>query len=1687
MTIALGFLLPCLIYLALYPLLTRRFPAAAARLGLISAGSAFLVALISSAVVLLTLAYAPHWPGRTQIAWTGVEVTGQPLIVGGPREQALIAWPNESFTPSLRAEARGETALAVEVAGGGAFVLDEKRGAFLNGTPLPDGSAQEVGGFTIKVARSWRLWHSVEIVGEDGSAWASFYMPAALVKRERVSALGPLVEEFCDEGVRADAARMLKLERWAQDLTLLVTRGGELMLLTPEAKKGECELPCELSLFWPRRRLPVSLKKEGVKLRMEFRPPRQFVSPLKPAEGGGWEKLVVTGNPLPGDRAFFLPLGQQMASQRQEMAFKENGAGLPVFDAPGVIIGEGGAVPLPAHMQPAPAGGPAEKNITSTLGVHFPPHSLYFATVNDLPDYWLATRLVLFALLCYGVGLSVAYRRMPGDATRWVLYGLSAVVWNLLALRLLLAFRYALSPVGLDALAVKGAATALLGLTVVPGLILLFVRLRRDLYARPGDWAQRKRILGGTLVHFALLIFFGSLAYAKAPQIWANAPTRPTGWADYVWYLGVAVPAGYLFLLIFSLYKVDATAARSQLKAAKFFSWPLRVVESLGQAGARVWAYARDAEKWSWTKCLAALLLVGAFWAVTALVALAIGTFSRNVSRVVVIDTFVHDILVPFAFYWPLALLLVGAKLAFKPGEDLTRIRRLYSQGARLRRILARAFLAVAAAVAAAVFIMPVGVFDAGSLMAVLAILIPTALVMLGAPPRRWGALVALALLLCFVAVTLAFINVRSVSPYLPSVAVSRILVFKNYDTLQSYLPFEGRGHLQKLRDGYQHTWENQAMAHEGGYTGLGFGNAPTRRSQVRHDTIQYDSVYSFFIVSEFGLLGGAALLLLYAVPLALVLLGGHLRFDFGYAVATIVASAFLLEGLTHAGMNLNAFPFTGRDLPLLTVNSFTDLLRWALLFGFAAQAVLYRYRGADSLRGDAASLVSPPATPPPPAEPRRRYLPAAAVVAAVPVFLFVYIVAAGVGVARDRQLDDPFSWSGILDMVDSMARQGLIFVKEDDMTIHFAPTLPVAPGMLIEQERLRFNALPLEERQGEADLVKYRDRLAQLGGTAGYDAIMDELRAQSRGGAPDRRVSLFRILPPLMWDDGRTVSPRGGYRVAANRAFNSQLSFKIGMEEADFPRAALRDGQLLVGPAWVMGRWVQLYNPSPSVPWTAHLSGALKGEWGRLGAEAAASTYSRLTLDARLQEAAAAFAAEKGRALHDELLRSGEAQKRRGGWLPPRVAISVISLPTGEALALGGWPRMTAGRFWKRGADGREWVPSYEWAEREAPAPLDLFYGGDRNFEPLVMGSATKPLWATAVLRGHPGIEQRLQTRGPESVESDVFGIRLVENPADGWDTNPTGWINFKDYLAKSDNRYHVRLGFLGLAEKDGADVMTDGAPGSEKESLRQGPPSPWKMYPRFPPEINFSHLQQGPLKRLNDTPLARRLLNMYGAGVTSNFFDRRLSFWTKNAADDRTLSPDQEAAASVFEPISPVAPDLALDQVGVPRDYVTLLLGGGSNLWANVDFAAAFATCVTGRPVLAHVVRNDDPVRFLPDREEFTAAAQSVRPGLAAVVTEGTANLPELRAALPRQYSVYAKTGTLSAQEGARTTSRIVLAIIKWDGREADGKVKAGLVFSVVGERAGVRTSTLWLAEFLAKNRAEIERLLREAEEGK
>src|ERR1051325_8527157 len=97
MIIAACFLAPLLLYFGIY-VFDRNRPQQQSRLARASVIAAVLIAVISSMAVLVVL-FSSRWPEGTQIAWTGIERTGSSLVVGRPRGEATVGWPNSCLGP----------------------------------------------------------------------------------------------------------------------------------------------------------------------------------------------------------------------------------------------------------------------------------------------------------------------------------------------------------------------------------------------------------------------------------------------------------------------------------------------------------------------------------------------------------------------------------------------------------------------------------------------------------------------------------------------------------------------------------------------------------------------------------------------------------------------------------------------------------------------------------------------------------------------------------------------------------------------------------------------------------------------------------------------------------------------------------------------------------------------------------------------------------------------------------------------------------------------------------------------------------------------------------------------------------------------------------------------------------------------------------------------------------------------------------------------------------------------------------------------------------------------------------------------------------------------------------------------------------------------------------------------------
>jgi cell division protein FtsI/penicillin-binding protein 2/cell division protein FtsW (lipid II flippase) len=1776
--------------------------------GLRLAALAAVFALIS-ALTAVTFAFysAPQWREGARIAWKDVRADGVPLTVGGDGDETVVGWPRSEsgesrVGPTLVVTPNANGGATLSISGGDGFISDTNTGEVLNGEPVAVGESKRLGDYVLRVNHlGWRVFHrfkqQLEVLTPAGEVLGGFDL-----RENRTRPLQYLLAPHVNQSLygKERVAEREKLEAWAAGLWLL-RKDAQRVYVLDNSNKKEKPLPAasRLSLVahWASLNLPFTLSTEGQSAALSFHTPWRFAVALprpgikvcadSPDVQGSEMTLALTSRPLPCEVAISLPFGPKAGEVRQELTLDPQARRL--------ALKRGGGATAAEKCLPGMKCSAADASLAG-LSVHQGPYTFNLAITEDMPRFWPCIILLACAFGFFVWGLWLAHARMPLTNT-WVVFGVALVVWNFLVFRLLLAFRYALDPSALDALAVSGVTRAFFALMIVPGFLLLLARMRSDHYEKPPEQADAARAFQQAALYLLALwvVGFPLSLFATSRFVWNDLPesyhtlSLSLPWSSLGSLIVYAVifwlvPLLLLIAYLVYLYYPGEDEESNFLKPWK--GWEVEKAEAVeyeineGDWDENAWddeeekprpataSPPAEATRGSWKDVIkeglrllprmgAALLLLfspwrwaeqsylptfkrAEFWAGVLkswgglfrycflfLVRFALFVLVCWIPRLMQLgDKFIQEMAVPLFFFW-LALDWIGLALALK---------RLNPEPRARWEWLRLAILAVWTISLPAV-LLPISMLDFGSLLPVLAILFPLAAVLLlsgsmkfslrGPRPlrriadRRAGLAAVFAILVLFGAGyyfyenVMGFINVPIISSQGKRL-FPRLLNFK-YGTgaqrwalvANSFVGGEGMPY-QELLNGNQHTWENKAIAHFGGWTGEGFGKAPTRLSQVRQDTLQYDSAFSFFVVSEYGFVGGALLLLLYAVPLLLILIAAREHFDAGYALGVVVASAFFIEALYHAGMNWGAFPMTGRNLPLLSVNSPSDLFRWTILFGFTFQNIFWRYKGSGRFWEQAESLL--PEDEEDSFEGARvtgwRLAACCLVLLFFPLLTFGTVLLSGIGVSRDKEKElEVFTYRPLLDGVKTWLDDKYIEYKEQppEKGKRLVPNVEQLDDAdareFILQEVYRFNSRnpqsQLEDISKEQEQI-LKDYLAPAKNFRSYEQFLERLRSTP---LQKPRPGIFRLVG-IRNVSGSVVD----YKVEPNDEFNVRFMFRQQDDVSSLPNIFYGDKRL-IGPVWLNGHFTSAISPGDSslaeLPWISHLMRAMESEWRRVGDAEGAQLYGKLTLDKPLQDAAQRFAAARGVAQHEKVL--GRAENKYDAKYPPRVALAVINLPDGKVFALGGWPRMTSAHIsWARAevptGSGNStlaaWIPSTTWLEETSPMELRQRYDGDRNFDrAMVMGSSTKPLWAAAVLKIHPRLDSLLRVLPTSGEENEAFGLTI---PGEGWSlhTKVKQWINFDQFLTHSDNRYQVRVGMLGLAEKDGDRIKLSQFKGSPVESV-SGQNKPEGVEPEFLPSVVEIHRNgpKGTITKLNlaETELGKNLHDMYSVGVKSvngtdgrparEFLYRR-SFWTLNERDDTERL--QSDASKLLNYISPQAPDFYFDTLTDPRYFVNMLLGGQENRWANVDLAAAFGSCVTGHPVLAHVVEGRGRIEFLPERTSAldSKIAATVRRGLNGAVERdgGTAHAlwadADL-ASLKQKVKFYAKTGTLQPGENVNETSRIVFAAIRWKD-ESKGEVAAGLVFSVVAENAEQGVATRWLRDFIVENKTEIAKLL-------
>jgi cell division protein FtsI/penicillin-binding protein 2 len=564
-----------------------------------------------------------------------------------------------------------------------------------------------------------------------------------------------------------------------------------------------------------------------------------------------------------------------------------------------------------------------------------------------------------------------------------------------------------------------------------------------------------------------------------------------------------------------------------------------------------------------------------------------------------------------------------------------------------------------------------------------------------------------------------------------------------------------------------------------------------------------------------------------------------------------------------------------------------------------------------------------------------------------------------------------------------------------------------------------------------------------------------------------------------------------------------------------------------LVGAAWVNGEWDAAYDSSAHLIWLQQLARFSQSQRDRQ------FKFDRVTLDPRLQAAAQASVDDHGRELQKKLLAAAvslcaevncsstpsengakipwelalKRMEARRLFLPPRAAVSIMSLD-GEVLALAGWPRSSTTGEWEpvMDVDGKTQIdvhPPPQWLATEAPAAIRNRYLGDRNFDLLVAGSSSKPIWAAAALSVNPRLVH-LGVRGVK-VDHTLFGIDIPGAP---WNGSATGdrWIDFTHYLSNSNNNYQVRLNFLGLGRPEpGPNVVQvernrDGSEYHTSSQLETFATQPWERAPDLA-AYGFSHKTPQTLQGLADSQLAQAMQAHFPVNIVETNRARRsydISFWSGNEIDNFVTTEGAEERWGQLSSISPAATNFEFDatspdprhlpEFASPRAFISVLLGGSTNTWSNLDLPSSIYTAMSGRPIVPHIgilpqtASTRDP---LPRN-----VSDPIRAGLQEMIQSGTGapflsdkfgGARALSRSLGPEYNFYAKTGTLETLEETRESSDLALArivlIIVPKGTDKS-RARKGLILSLVSEYGGMSNSESnsaveWLSDFVLENR--------------
>ena len=836
-----------------------------------------LVTLLAIPIVIAPLASLAEWPRSTQVAWTAAESADRSsgaVAIGGVEHSAILGWPNGNFWPEVRVEPASGDGFRLRTRGGTALIRVD--GAYANGEVVTlGGGAKQIGKFSVELARKGWLLRPKLLIARTPVAEPLVVIdpPPKHATRLRVldSLLIPRLNDL-RRGGKIDLANVHALERWAGSIRVLRPAGGELHLVTDGEPWRESHIApsSKVEILWPRRRLAVRVAENNGATRLSFEPPWTRTTSLPPFQGSD-STLSFAREPAIGANTFLLPLGHGAPDFRHEEALQISPAGLPRFrdgadllppppsNAPQWLRG-GGA--LAAALQPnrslSSVRVPVVIRNAASRGL-----VLTVTMVRDLPT----PRALFLALVCAWATLALFLSSIAfGSGQRlrlrdlWCIGGVLAAVWTLLLFRVLLAVRYLVAPAAVDEVTVKGLAGSLAALVIVPGLITLAVRLW--LHHRPGI-PQDAHSRNVTILVSVMLAGMTAIELIVMPRrILPNGAERFTS--------SLFDP---VLLVIYGIAALAIASAMSLPRVALLWQVPYRATFDLGRAFWRALSDASLGEPPAAPGALNRFVVQPVRHVRTALQS---STLKRPFTiwlagsiGILVLSRFapeyMRQIVAPFWILGLPTLLLLARPLAGT--EDALRV--LDADGpVATEPTLTDTIAVVVLLVFAPVAVMFAVLGDFGAIYPFLAFWLPLALLLLLTPAVRMAATLLVVVVTAVALAYWALLGTYAVAPGMTEHILSRVEVMKHGSSAQEWLldleaPSGGDAKAvtaANVRNALVHEWEHLALVRKGGWLGLGFNHAPASQSFIRQDTIQYDSVYSFFVVGDHGIIGGLLL-----------------------------------------------------------------------------------------------------------------------------------------------------------------------------------------------------------------------------------------------------------------------------------------------------------------------------------------------------------------------------------------------------------------------------------------------------------------------------------------------------------------------------------------------------------------------------------------------------------------------------------------------------------------------------------------------------------------------------------------------------------------------------------------------------------------------------------------------------------